>query len=787
MLVHAAFMTCTVTGTVSLTTPTQAAVYGYATVQWYSTPTAQQLNLATAQVATLLGSLSTNTSGIFAGTNLTVTRNCACDGNLEVFDTNSTPFGYAPIVGSGLPTGFCDAKEASTVTVGVDNGLVTPANRGKFCSSPLLVAGGVAGTPGSGTCMSYGVATGANANSATAAVSSLQVLSASVTAAGVYSDFPAVTDTIGAGTTTYTPSVGVVSIGVDTTGSAAAFGPGDFNDFTSLPTVTITGTGGSGAAARPVMGLVGSGAYVANTAYTAGVACGTAAVTRTLPWTANNGAAGTVTFSITVTTGATATTAITVSDPGTGFTTLPTTITVNGLSAVPGISSCTTAFVPILPTAFELYVQSVIVTDSGSGYTAALPAITITGGGGTTVPAADLLASVKVTSIAVGGDVEGYAAPPTVAVTGTVATGFTGATAVAAMGVAGFTVTNGGASYTSAPTVTITQGSGSGASAQAVIVSGAVSQIILTAPGTGYLSIPTVVLAPPSGASTTGQLCAAAGSFIAASGSLPAIGVQTATGPDASSTVCTPIGVDSVALAPCSTPTLATGGISGTQYVGTCSVISSFVPATTPAGLVLASTCALMPVAFITTVTPSPPAPAPAPSPAAPSPKAPAPSPVAPACTYGGNYRMEAVGRAACGVEFPSYYGGSPANQTLCTTQSIQLRTEKQLPKVDRATFELASTGEIKTVRRGCAAGEAVWTPEGEKLRLLTTTTPKWKIEASAGDCNLVAIKSTATGTAAPYVSSPSPSGTQGCKSRQLFMTDKIYDTGRQLFRLRKV
>ena len=89
-------------------------------------------------------------------------------------------------------------------------------------------------------------------------------------------------------------------------------------------------------------------------------------------------------------------------------------------------------------------------------------------------------------------------------------------------------------------------------------------------------------------------------------------------------------------------------------------------------------------------------------------------------------------------------------------------------------------------MRRGCAAGEAVWTPEGEKLRLLTTTTPKWKIEASAGDCNLVAIKTTATGTAAPYVSSPSPSGTQGCKSRQLFMTDKIYDTGRQLYRLRK-
>jgi hypothetical protein len=348
-------------------------------------------------------------------------------------------------------------------------------------------------------------------------------------------------------------------------------------------------------------------------------------------------------------------------------------------------------------------------------------------------------------------------------------------------------MTNVGANYASVPSVTITQGGGAGATAQAVVTSGTVSQIIVTNAGTGYTSVPTVVIAPSSASNTVGQLCADSANFIAASGSLPAIGVKTATGPVAATatvpTVCAPIGLDSIALAPCSTPTLTSGGIAGVQFVGTCSVVSSFVPA--PTATQFASTCALMPVAFTTTVTPSPPAP----SPKAPSPKvapAPAPSPP-PACTYGGNYRMEAVGRAACGVEFPSYYGGSPANQTLCSTQSIQLRTEKQLPKVDRATFLLASTGEIQTVRRGCAAGEAAWTPEGEKLRLRTGTTPKFVIEASAGDCNLVAIKSTATGTAAPYVSSPSPSGTQGCKSRQLFMTDKIYDTGRQLFRLRKV
>ena len=754
----ASFLPCTVTGVVSLADPTQAAVYGYAAVQWYSAPTTTQLNFATAQIATLLQGLATNTSGIFAGTNLTVTPNCACDGNEVVTNPSTQAFGYSTIIGSNLPGAACDARLAPTASVGIDNGSVTPANRGKFCSSPQLVAGGVAGTPGTGSCAVYGVSTGVTTLSATATVDGLTPVGATVTNSGSqFADFPTIIATPGPATFRALASVDTVAVVAQ-------------GQYGAVPTVAFSGPGAtSQATATAQMTLTTTGSPTS-----AGAGC----PNDIYPVTVGNGGfttAPTVTLTVV---GGVATT-LTVLSSGAGWTTSPTLFTIGTGANGNSLSSCTST-VAVDSADFFLGVASVTVTAPSRGYTS-IPTISFTGGSQVTTAVAE--ATVKVTGVTVTGGENAYSAPPALLISSSPSSPATAATATALMGISisSITVVGGGSTYTSAPAVTITQGSGAGATAQAVVVGGAVSQVVVTAEGSGYLSIPSVFIAAPAASpSTVGLLCAASGQFIAASGSLPAVGIQTATGPStASGTACAPMGIDTFASRTCSSPQLA-NGIIGVPGVATCGVVSSFVPAATST---IATTCALIPQAFTTTVTPG----APSPSPKAPSPKAPAPSPAAPACTYGGNYRMEAVGRAACGVEFPSYYGGSPANQTLCTTQSIQLRTEKQLPKVDRATFELASTGEIKTVRRGCAAGEAVWTPEGEKLRLLTTTTPKWKIEASAGDCNLVAIKSTATGTAAPYVSSPSPSGTQGCKSRQLFMTDKIYDTGRQLFRLRKV
>lgn len=754
-LPNAAFLPCTVTGVVSLVTPTSAAVYGYAAVQWYSAPTTTQLNFAAAQIATLLQGLATNTSGIFAGTNLTVTPNCACDGDEAVTNPSTQAFGYSTIIGSNLPGAACDARLAPTASVGVDNGSTVPANRGKFCSSPQLVAGGVAGTPGTGSCAVYGVSTGVTTLSATATVDGLTPVGATVTNSGSqFADFPTITATPGPATFRALASVDTVVVGVQ-----GVYG--------AVPTVSFSGPGATSQATATAQMLLGS----TPAPLTPGVLC----PNDIYPVTVGNGGfttAPTVTISVV---GGIAT-SLDVLSAGAGWTTTPTLFSV-GLGANGNSLAACTLEPTIDSTNFFLLVGAVTVTAPSSGYTA-IPTISFSGGSQVTTATAE--ATVKVTGVTVTGGVSAYSAPPALLISSTPSSPLTAATATALMGISEITVVGGGSTYTSAPVVTITQGSGAGATAQAVVVGGAVSQVVVTAEGSGYLTIPTVLIAAPATSpSTVGLLCAAAGQFIAASGSLPAVGIETATGPStADDAACAPIGIDTIASLACSVPKLANGIVGQPGYT-TCGVVSSFVPAATST---IATTCALIPQAFTTTVTPG----APSPSPKAPSPSAPAPSPKAPACTYGGNYRMEAVGRAACGVEFPSYYGGSPANQTLCTTQSIQLRTEKQLPKVDRATFELASTGEIKTVRRGCGV-EAAWTPEGEKLRLLTTTTPKFVIEASAGDCNLVAIKSLATGTAAPYVSSPSPSGTQGCKSRQLFMTDKIYDTGRQLFRLRKV
>ncbi len=752
----AAFLPCTVTGVVSLAEPTAAAVYGYAAVQWYSAPTTTQLNFASAQIVTLLQGLATNTSGIFAGTNLTVTPNCACDGNELVTNPSTQAFGYSPIIGSNLPGAACDARLSSTPSVGIDNGSVTPANRGKFCSSPQLVAGGVAGTPGTGSCAVYGVSTGVTTLSATATVDGLIPVGGTVTGSGSkFSTFPLITAS--SGPATFSATVSVDSIGVTLSG-----------EYGAVPTVVLSGPGATTqATATAQMSLFSSALPTF-----LGVGC----PADIYPVTILNGGFTTAPI-VTLTVGAGGiATALTVVAPGVGWTSSPSSFTIGTGTNLNSLSSCTTP--PTIDSGdFSLGVTSVTVTSPSSKYTA-IP--TVAFAGGLEGIAATATATVKLSGVKVE-DLGVYTSPPALLVTGT---SLTAATATALMGISGITVVDGGSTYTSAPAVTITQGSGAGATAQAVVVGGSVDKIVVTAEGSGFLTIPTVfIAAPASSPSTVGLLCAASGQFIAASGSLPAVGIQTATGPTtATGTPCAPIAINTIAALPCSTPQLATVGVVGIPAVGTCGVVSSFVPAATST---VATTCALIPQAFTTTVTPG--APSPSPKAPAPSPKAPAPSPAAPACSYAGNYRMEAVGRAACGVEFPSYYGGSPANQTLCSTQSIQLRTEKQLPKVDRATFEITAAGEIKTVRRGCAAGEAAWTPEGEKLRLRNGVAPKFTIEASAGDCNLVAIKSNLLGSRAPYVSSPSPSGTQGCKSRQLFMTDKIYDTGRQLFRLRKV
>ncbi len=64
-------------------------------------------------------------------------------------------------------------------------------------------------------------------------------------------------------------------------------------------------------------------------------------------------------------------------------------------------------------------------------------------------------------------------------------------------------VTNGGAGYTSTPTVTFTGGGGANAQATAVVTQGVVTSITLTSPGTGYTSLPAVTLSGGGGSGAT--------------------------------------------------------------------------------------------------------------------------------------------------------------------------------------------------------------------------------------------------------------------------------------------
>ena len=109
-------------------------------------------------------------------------------------------------------------------------------------------------------------------------------------------------------------------------------------------------------------------------------------------------------------------------------------------------------------------VESVTVTNGGSGYTSA-PSVTFSGGGGS---------------------------------------GATGTASVTLDGVTSVTVTNGGSGYTSAPSVTFSGGGGSGATGTASVTLSAVDSVTVDAGGSGYTSAPSISFSGGGGSGATG-------------------------------------------------------------------------------------------------------------------------------------------------------------------------------------------------------------------------------------------------------------------------------------------
>ncbi|MCY3022845.1 MAG: hypothetical protein NTW87_28020 [Planctomycetota bacterium] len=238
---------------------------------------------------------------------------------------------------------------------------------------------------------------------------------------------------------TYAPFVQTLSVAVASGGSG----------YTSAPTVTFIGGGGTGATATAIVGN--------------GVVTG---VTFTPP-----------------------------GGNGTGYTSAPTVILTGG-GGTGALAVARTAVVE------EQTLSSITVTFGGTGYTSA-PDVTLVGGrgaGATELATAKATITSSVASVAVTNAGTGYTSAPTVAFSG--GGGGIGAAATATIAggvVTEIIVTNPGTGYTSAPGVTLNGGGGTGAAATAAIT-GVVNSVWLTFAGSGYTSAPEVVFSGGGGA-----------------------------------------------------------------------------------------------------------------------------------------------------------------------------------------------------------------------------------------------------------------------------------------------
>jgi hypothetical protein len=163
------------------------------------------------------------------------------------------------------------------------------------------------------------------------------------------------------------------------------------------PNITLTGGGGSGAAASAVLAIGGIGSVQV-------VSSGhgyTSAPTVTLTGGGGTGAAATATISNGVVT------TITVTAPGSGYSSTPTvTIAGGGGTGASGVATLTVASV-----------ATVAVINGGSGYLNT-PAITFSGGGGTGAAGTAVVTNGAISSITLSNGGSGYTSPPAVGVAG---------------------------------------------------------------------------------------------------------------------------------------------------------------------------------------------------------------------------------------------------------------------------------------------------------------------------------------------------------------------------------
>lgn len=325
----------------------------------------------------------------------------------KVDDTNA-----AAVIAAGHIRGFVKVKVGSgyttaTVTIVDPEASATTAVGGTSAViSIVLLAGGMGYTSSPTVAI-----TGGGGASATATASLLNstwgVSAITVTGAGAdFTSTPAVTFTGGTGSgaaavATVVPKGQITAIAITSGGTYTNAGdPGD-----GYQSLTISGGGGTAAAAHALMTRISPGVY-----------------TFTGPVIIDNGGSG-------YTSAPTATYA-----PAGGF---------SQTSAATFTASVSTGTV-----------TSVTVTNPGSGYGATAPTIGFTGGGGTGATATASLIGSPVGSLTLTNGGSGYTSPPLAGFSGGNGSGATAITTVS-LGITAVTMTKPGFAYTSQPSITI--------------------------------------------------------------------------------------------------------------------------------------------------------------------------------------------------------------------------------------------------------------------------------------------------------------------------------------------
>ena len=267
--------------------------------------------------------------------------------------------------------------------------------------------------------------------------------------------------------------------------------------YTSLPSVTFTGTPAPTTSVASITVTAGGSGY-------------TSAPTVTI-------AGSSATATAVITSGAV--TSIIVTNVGSGYASVPS-VTFSGgggtgaaATAVLGTNATATAV--LTPTS----VASLSVSAAGTGYTS-VPTVTFTGGGGSGAAATAVLTATTIGSFSVTAGGTAYTSAPTVVFTGGGGTNAAGTAVLTSGVVTSITLTNAGSGYTSVPTISFTGGGGSGAAATPVLTATTVASIIVTNAGSGYTSVPTISVTggAGSGATSTATLTATSVASITVNG-----------------------------------------------------------------------------------------------------------------------------------------------------------------------------------------------------------------------------------------------------------------------------